>query len=142
MCNLRISHASVPSEPRRRCLFVLGIQLRNVNKFRIFLQNRLQRCFKRRNSTKKIKTVSPVFILNATFVEHIHSSNVTFHILFNEIFDVANIICMKIVVDIRCHAHAQLQGDISLHVIVNLIKFKRMHGLNYLSFGEQRLLFL
>ena len=29
----------------------------------------------------------------------------------------------------------------SLHVIVNIIKFKRMHGLNYLSFGEQRLLF-
>ena len=41
-------------------------------------------------------------------------------------------------VDIRCYAHEQLQGDISLHVIVNIIKFKRMHGLNYLSFGEQR----
>ena len=45
-------------------------------------------------------------------------------------------------VDIRCYAHAQLQGDISLHVIVNIIKFKRMHGLNYLSFDEQILLFL
>ena len=41
-------------------------------------------------------------------------------------------------VDIRCYAHAQLQGDISLHVIVNIIKFKRMQGLKYLSFGEQR----
>ena len=49
---------------------------------------------------------------------------------------------MKIVVDIRCYAHAQLQGDISLHVIVNIIKFKRMHGLNYLSFDKQILLFL
>ena len=45
-------------------------------------------------------------------------------------------------VDIICYAHAQLQGDISLHVSVNIIKFKRMHGLDYLSFGEQRLLFL
>ena len=47
-------------------------------------------------------------------------------------------------VDIRCYVHAQLQGEISLHVIVidNIIKLKRMHGLNYLSFGEQRLLFL
>ena len=44
-------------------------------------------------------------------------------------------------VDIRCYAHAQLPGDISLHVIVNIIKFKRMHGLNYLSFDEQILLF-
>ena len=42
-------------------------------------------------------------------------------------------------VDIRCFVYAQLQGDISLQVIVNIIKFKRMHGLNYLSFGEQRL---
>ena len=42
-------------------------------------------------------------------------------------------------VDIRCYVYAQLQGDISLQVIVNIIKFKRMHGLNYLSFGEQRL---
>ena len=40
-------------------------------------------------------------------------------------------------VDIRCYVYAQLQGDISLLVIVNIIKFKRMHGLNYLSFGEQ-----
>ena len=31
--------------------------------------------------------------------------------------------------------------DNSLHVI-NIIKLKRMHGLNYLSFGEQTLLFL
>ena len=45
-------------------------------------------------------------------------------------------------VDIRCCAHAQLQGDISLHVIVNIIKYKRMHGLNYLLFGEQRLVFV
>ena len=44
-------------------------------------------------------------------------------------------------VDIRCYAHAQLQDDISLHVIVNIIKLKRIHGLNYLSFDEQRLLF-
>ena len=43
--------------------------------------------------------------------------------------------------DIRCNTHVQLQGTISLHVIVNIIKLKRMHGLNYLSFGEQRLLF-
>ena len=42
---------------------------------------------------------------------------------------------------IRCYAHAQLQGDISLHVIINIIKFKRMQGLNYLSFGEQRFFF-
>ena len=28
------------------------------------------------------------------------------------------------------------------HCIVNIIKFKIMHGLNYLSFDEQRLLFL
>ena len=41
----------------------------------------------------------------------------------------------------RCYAHAQLQGGISLHIIVNIIKFKRMHGLNYLSFGEQRFFF-
>ena len=31
---------------------------------------------------------------------------------------------------------------ISLHVIVNIIKFKRIIGLNYLSFGEQRLVFV
>ena len=50
---------------------------------------------------------------------------------------------MKILdVDIRCYAHAQLQGDVSLHVTVNIIKLKRMHGLNYLSFSEQRLFFL
>ena len=71
---------------------------------------------------------------------HTITSNVIFHILFNEIFDVANIICMKIIwliLDVmRMHA------DISLHVIVNIIKFKRMQGSNYLSFGEQRLLFL
>ena len=56
---------------------VLYIQLRNV-----------------KNEEKK------VFRLNATFVEHIVTSNVTFHILFNEIFDVANIICMKIMLSI------------------------------------------
>ena len=73
---------------------------------------------------------------------HTITSNVIFHILFNDnniIFDVANIICMKIVwliLDVmRMHA------DISLHVIVNIIKLKRMQGSNYLSFGEQRLLF-
>ena len=47
-----------------------------------------------------------------------------------------------ILVDIRWYAHAQLQGDMSLHVIVNIITFNRKHGLNYLLFGEQRLLFL
>ena len=56
---------------------VLYIQLRNV-----------------KNEEKK------VFRLNATFVEHIVTSNVIFHILFNEIFDVANIICMKIMLQI------------------------------------------
>ena len=45
-------------------------------------------------------------------------------------------------VDIRCYVYAQLQGDISLQVIVNIIKLKIMHGLNYLSFGEQRLIIL
>ena len=49
---------------------------------------------------------------------------------------------IRICMNIRCYVHAQLQGDISLHVIVNIIKFKRMHGLNYLLFGEQRLWFL
>ena len=44
--------------------------------------------------------------------------------------------------DIGCYAHAQLQWGISLHVIVNIIKCKRMHGLNCLFFREQRLLFL
>ena len=29
--------------------------------------------------------------------------------------------------DIGCYAHAQLQWGISLHVIVNIIKCKRMH---------------
>ena len=28
-----------------------------------------------------------------------------------------------------------------MYVIVNIIKFKRMQGLNYLSFGEQRFFF-
>ena len=31
---------------------------------------------------------------------------------------------------------------ISLHVIVNIIKFKRILELNYLSFGEQKLVFV
>ena len=63
---------------------------------RKYLENWLQKCFKRRNSRKKIETFYTVFILIATFIEHIVTSNVIFHILFNEIFDVANIICMKI----------------------------------------------
>ena len=29
-----------------------------------------------------------------------------------------------------------------MHVIVNIIKFKRMQGLNYLSFGEQSFFFI
>ena len=44
--------------------------------------------------------------------------------------------------DIGCYAHAQLQWSISLHVIVNIIKCKRMHGLNCLFFREQRLVFV
>ena len=65
---------------------------------------------------------------------HTVTSNVTFHILFNEIFDDANIICMKMMWSILDVMHMR---NITLHVIVNIIKFKRMHGLNYLSFGEQ-----
>ena len=36
----------------------------------------------------------------------------------------------------------RMHADISLHVIVNIIKFKRMQGSNYLSFGEQTIVFV
>ena len=49
-------------------------------------------------------------------------------------------LCESYMVDIGCYAH--LQWGISLHVIANIIKCKRMHGLNGLFFREQRLLFL
>ena len=122
---------------RRRCLCVLGIQLRNIKKIEKIGSKNVSN---KEILGKKIKTFSTAFILNATFVEHIVTSNVIFHILFNEIFDVANIICMKIKWSILDVMH--MLNYISLHVTVNIIKFKRMHGINYLLFGEKRLLFL
>ena len=62
---------------------------------------------------------------------HTVTSNVIFHILFNEIFDVANIICMEIIWSILDIMRMRNYKGTS-HCYI--IKFKRIHGLNFLSF--------
>ena len=64
------------------------------------------------------------------------TSNIIFHILFNEIFNVANIIYRKIMWSILDVMRMRKYKGTSYCIII------RMHRLNYLSFGEQRLLFL
>ena len=71
----------------------------------------------RKKIQREMKTFSTVFILNAT---HTVTSNVIFHILFNEIFDFANIICMKImwsILDVmRMHNYKETYHCMSLFI--------------------------
>ena len=59
------------------------------------LENRLQKCFKRRNSGKNLNILHSFHIKHNICRAHTVTSNVIFHILFNDTFDVANIICMN-----------------------------------------------